>query len=376
MAHTTDDLFSDAVRQLLTAQCTPQAVRGIEAGQSAQPLWQLIEASGFADALVDEAQGGAGLSLSAVYPVLELCGAFALPVPLAETMVARALLAQIGVDIPRGSITLSRGSAKPDGGVICRMVHGGYVADWVLVTRQQDMEPGMAQDAVQVLSVAHGAMHGGTRAPAMGVQDRAAPSTMTLLLPTSKATKSAAGFCLDAKLEWSQAVVAKALRFPCQYDVKELQASLYAAQLAGAMQAVFSRTLQYANDRNQFGRPIGKFQAIQHQLSVMAEHAFAARMAAQMGCRSRTFMPDRLCVAVAKARTSEAAVEVAALSHSIHGAIGFTQEFDLQLYTRRLHLWRQAGGSESYWHSVLGTALVDQHQGLALDLIRSATDIV
>lgn len=380
MAHTTDDLFSDAVRQLLTAQCTPQVVRSIEAGQSAQPMWQLIEASGFADALVDETQGGAGLSLSAVYPVLELCGAFALPVPLAETMVARALLAQAGVDVPRGSITLSRGSAKPDGGVICRMVHGGCVADWVLVTRQQGLEPGMAQgmaqDEVQVLGVAHGAAHGEASAPAMGVQDRAAPSTMTLLLPTSKATKSAAGFCLDAKLEWSQAVVAKALRFPCQYDVKELQASLYAAQLAGAMQAVFSRTLQYANDRNQFGRPIGKFQAIQHQLSVMAEHAFAARMAAQMGCRSRTFMPDRLCVAVAKARTSEAAVEVAALSHSIHGAIGFTQEFDLQLYTRRLHLWRQAGGSESYWHAVLGEALVDQHQGLALDLIRSATDIV
>ena len=378
MAHSPDDLFPDAVRQLLTAQCTPQVVRAIEAGQSVQPLWQLIEASGFADALVDEAQGGAGLSLSAAYPVLELCGAFALPVPLAETMVARALLAQAGVDVPGGSITLSRGSVNTDGGVICRRVHGGYVADWVLVTQHLDLAPGMAQgvaqSVVQVPGVAHGATHGGTRAPAMGAQDRAAPSTMALLLPVSYATKFAAGFCLDAKLEWPQAVVAKALRFPCHYDVKELQACLYAAQMAGAMQAVFSRTLQYANDRNQFGRPIGKFQAIQHQLSVMAEHAFAARMAAQMGCRSSTFMPDRLCVAVAKARTSEASVEVAALSHSIHGAIGFTQEFDLQLYTRRLHLWRQAGGSESYWHTVLGEALVDQHQGLALDLIRSATD--
>ena len=348
MAHTTDDLFSDAVRQLLTAQCTPQAVRGIEAGQSAEPLWQLIEASGFADALVDEAQGGAGLSLSAVYPVLELCGAFALPVPLAETMLARALMGEAGLAVPTGSIALAHGGTSQHGGVACETVHSGKVADWVLVTQPE----------------------------LLGAQGGDASHAVSLLLPVSNATKSAAGFCLDAKLEWPQAVVAKALRFPCHYDVKELQACLYAAQLAGAMQAVFSRTLQYANDRNQFGRPIGKFQAIQHQLSVMAEHAFAARMAAQMGCRSSTFMPDRLCVAVAKARTSEASVEVAALSHSIHGAIGFTQEFDLQLYTRRLHLWRQAGGSESYWHSVLGTALVDQHQGLALDLIRSATDIV
>ncbi len=343
MTPTTDDLFSDAVRQLLTVHCTPKVVRNAEAGQSAQPLWQLIEVSGFADALVSEAQGGAGLSLSAVYPVLELCGAFALPVPLAETMVARALLAQAGVAVPQGSIALAQGVSISNGGVLCGNVHGGQLSDWVLVS----------QDA------GHKSL-----------------ADVRLLLPVSPATKSAAGFCLDAKLEWPKAVVSTALRFPCHHNLKELQACLYAAQLAGAMQAVFTRTLQYANDRSQFGRPIGKFQAIQHQLSVMAEHAFAARMAAQMGCRSSTFMPDRLCVAVAKARTSEAAVEVAALSHSIHGAIGFTQEFDLQLYTRRLHLWRQAGGTESYWHTVLGEALVDQHEGLTLDLIRHVTDIV
>ena len=138
---------------------------------------------------------------------------------------------------------------------------------------------------------------------------------------------------------------------------------------------MFNRTLQYANDRVQFGRPIGKFQAIQHQLSVMAEHAFAARMAAQMGCRSTTALPDRLRVAVAKARTSEAALEVAGLAHSIHGAIGFTQELDLQLFTRRLHAWRQAGGSESYWHGVVGEALLDSDSALSLNLIRTVTDI-
>jgi acyl-CoA dehydrogenase len=78
---------------------------------------------------------------------------------------------------------------------------------------------------------------------------------------------------------------------------------------------------------------------------------------------------------VAKARTSEAALEVASLSHSIHGAIGFTHEFDLQLFTRRLHAWRQSGGAESYWHTVLGNELVDNRSGLVLDLIRSATDV-
>jgi acyl-CoA dehydrogenase len=139
--------------------------------------------------------------------------------------------------------------------------------------------------------------------------------------------------------------------------------------------AVFTRTLQYANERNQFGRPIGKFQAIQHQLSVISEHTFAARMAAQIGCHASGGVPDRMRVAVAKARTSEAALEVAALSHSIHGAIGFTEEFDLQLYTRRLHAWRQSAGSESYWHGVLGEELVERRSGPALDLLRATTDL-
>jgi acyl-CoA dehydrogenase len=185
-----------------------------------------------------------------------------------------------------------------------------------------------------------------------------------------------AGFCLDAQISWPQAAWDAAQAVPGTHDLVTLQAALYAAQLAGALMAVFSRTLQYANDRQQFGKPIGKFQAIQHQLSVMSEHAFAARMAAQLGLSAAGPVPDRLRVAMAKARTSEAALEVAGLSHAIHGAIGFTREFDLQLYTRRLHAWRQAAGSESYWHDVLGQALLDSPEPLSLDLMRTLTDAV
>jgi acyl-CoA dehydrogenase len=285
--------------------------------------------------LVDEDHGGAGLSLSDVFPLLELCGTYAVPGPLAETMLAREILDQVGLARPSGSMTFGQAAVSADGAVVCDTVRGGQVADWVLVTQGEEC----------------------------------------LLLPVMQASKSPAGFCLDATLAWPTTSRASAQRVASVHDVRTLQACIYAAQLAGALMSVFSRTLQYANDRNQFGRPIGKFQAIQHQLSVISEHAFAARMAAQIGCHSRSTTPDRLRVAVAKARTSEAAMEVAALSHSIHGAIGFTEEFDLQLFTRRLHVWRQAGGSESYWHGVVGTELVDHHNGLALDLIRTITDI-
>ena len=330
-----DDLLTDALRQLLADQCTPQLVREIEAGRPAAPFWKLLEESGFADAMVSEEMGGAGLSLADAFPLLELCGTYAVPVPLAETIVARAVLAQAGLERPPGSIALAECAASTQGGLRCDRVSFGRVADWVLAARGSEC----------------------------------------LLLPAREAESTPAVFPLDARLAWTEAGVESALRIPGERDLLSLRACVIAAQLSGALMAVFTRTLQYANDRNQFGRPIGKFQAIQHQLSVISEHTFAARTAAQIGCQSDGGMPDRLRVAVAKARTSEAALEVAALSHSIHGAIGFTEEFDLQLYTRRLHAWRQAAGSESYWHGVLGEELVDRRSGLALDLLRATTDM-
>jgi acyl-CoA dehydrogenase len=324
-----DNIFVEALRGVLTDHCTLQTVREIEGGRPADSLWEAIEASGFADALVAEADGGAGLMLSEVFPLFELCGAFVVPVPLAETMVARSRLARAGLRRPGGSMALAHGRLQADGTLVCDRVTFGRVADWVLV----------AQGAACVL------------------------------LPADAASLTAAVSSLDVTLSWSADAQSTALSVPGAGDLRALQACVLAAQLSGALASVFTRTLQYANDRIQFGRPIGKFQAIQHQLSVISEHVFAARMAAQIGCSA-----DRMRVAIAKARTSEAALEVATLSHSIHGAIGFTEAFDLQIYTRRLHAWRQAGGSESYWHDVIGTELLDHRQGLALDLIRVTTE--
>jgi acyl-CoA dehydrogenase len=116
--------------------------------------------------------------------------------------------------------------------------------------------------------------------------------------------------------------------------------------------------VRYANERSQFGRPIGKFQAVQQQISQMAELVAAARMAAQLGASAPSHVPDPLLAAVAKARTSEAVVPVAAIAHAVHGAIGITEEYDLQLYTRRLHEWRAAFGSETYWNLRIGEALL------------------
>ena len=146
-------------------------------------------------------------------------------------------------------------------------------------------------------------------------------------------------------------------------------ALITATLMAGAMQRVLEATLAYANDRAQFGKSIGKFQAVQQQLSVMAEQVFAARMAAEIGCASDGIAPQPLRAAVAKARASEAAEKVVAIAHAVHGAIGVTAEFDLQLHTRRLQEWRGDFGSQAYWHAQLGARAAGAHRSPTLPFL-------
>jgi len=141
------------------------------------------------------------------------------------------------------------------------------------------------------------------------------------------------------------------------------------ALMAGAMHKVLDTTAAYANERAQFGKSIGKFQAVQQQLSVMAEQVFAARMAAEIGCASDGTVPHPLRAAVAKARASEAAEKVVAIAHAVHGAIGITADFDLQLYTRRLQEWRGDFGSQAYWNAQLGSALLATPQTTTLTFL-------
>ncbi|MDQ6685068.1 MAG: acyl-CoA dehydrogenase [Pseudomonadota bacterium] len=328
-----DELLDAALQRLLEKQSSPQVVRDIERGESSTELWQQLEHSGFADVLLPETSGGGGIALGSAFPLLELCGSHLLPLPLAQTMLVRAMLVEAGTSAPPGAIAIAAHGQRDAGVVRCSQVSFGRVADLVLV-------------------------------------DVGGP----VLLSTGGARSTPGILPLDATLEWPLAALAQATRVAGTYDVESLQACCAAALISGALSNVFRRTLQYANERLQFGRPIGKFQAIQHQLSVLAEHSFAARMAAQIGCQSTTWRPDRLRVAVAKARASEAALEGIAIAHSIHGAIGFTAELDLQLYTRRLHAWRQGAGSESYWHDVLGEALLASPGLPAIDAVRTTTD--
>ena len=145
-------------------------------------------------------------------------------------------------------------------------------------------------------------------------------------------------------------------------------ALLLASAISGAADRVLAMTVAYAGERSQFGKPIGRQQALQQQLAVMAEDCVAVRMAVELAAGSDA--PDPLRVAAAKSVASSAAPRVANTAHAVHGAIGISAEYDLQLYTRRLHECRAALGSETCWNRDLGHALLASHAPV-LDWTRS-----
>lgn len=307
-----DNLLADAFEQLLTGQCTPAEVRAIEAGAEPADLWQALEESGFCNVLLPEDRGGAGLGLKDAFPLLEACGRHAMPLPFPQTMLARALLTQAGLEAPAGAIALATLSAADSQLYVVQ----GAVARWLLVSDGRGMR----------------------------------------LADLQRARREPLG---EGSLDARVALPAESITsFASAVDLREQQALLLAAQMAGSMRHVLAVTLSYANQRSQFGRSIGKFQAIQHQLSVMAEHTEAARMSARLACGTTTVTAGPLACALAKAGVAAAVVPVTSIAHAVHGAIGITYEYELHLHTRRLHAWRIAEGGESYWNERVGRALL------------------
>jgi acyl-CoA dehydrogenase len=142
-------------------------------------------------------------------------------------------------------------------------------------------------------------------------------------------------------------------------ELKARYALARAIQLAAALEQVLAWTVQYAGERVQFGRALGKFQAIQMELAEMAGEVTAVTAltdaAVQAVERDENVV---LACAAAKVRAGAAVEVVARLAHQVHGAIGFTQEHKLHHLTRRLWSWRDEAGTELAWSRVLGAGVL------------------
>lgn len=120
-------------------------------------------------------------------------------------------------------------------------------------------------------------------------------------------------------------------------------------EMVGGAGAVLNMTVEYVKQRTQFGRPVGSFQAVQHHCANMATDVEGSRnIAYQAAWRVSEGLPADREASMAKAWVSEAYQRVCTMAHQCHGAIGFTEEHDLQLYTRRAKVLELTYGDANF----------------------------
>ena len=107
-------MIADSVERLFAKQVTRQLLERFDAGHRADSLWQMVVDNGLPGALVAQDAGGSGASWLDASPVLHAIGYWQAPLPLAETMVGAALLAQAGMEVPEGPITLIQAGRHGD----------------------------------------------------------------------------------------------------------------------------------------------------------------------------------------------------------------------------------------------------------------------
>lgn len=332
-------ILSETCTRLFTDRATTAVLEGAEKGEWPAALWQALEENGLTLPQVPEARGGAGGSWTDAFVVLMAAGRFAAPVPLAETMLAGAILAEAGLDAPLGPMTVA--PVHIDEGLTVARQGGG----WALSGRASRVPWGARAEHVVV--VADG---GGSPMVALVAGGGAKAEADASLAREPRDT-----------LVWSGAPVVAAAPLRGRLGKQPVWAGgalVRSAQMAGGLEFLLAQSAKYVTERKQFGRPLAAFQAIQQNLALLAGHTAAAGMAAQQAFhavdRTGEGGDASFEIAVAKVRTGEAAGLGAGIAHQAHGAIGFTYEHSLHFVTRRLWSWRAECGAESHWSVALG----------------------
>jgi acyl-CoA dehydrogenase len=294
-------------------------------------LWRQLEELGLPELLVPDTQGGAGGRFEDALEVVRALGRFAIALPLAETLLAARLCADAGIEAPDGPLSIatrSEGSVHRSGAGWCfagalRGVPWGARSAGIVASLPSDSGP-----------------------------------QLTLLRPDDAssivARNSPAGEPRD-QLDFERAAVACVpwrASFPPLLDSAAL---LRTGQISGALAATLERSLRYAQQREQFGRPITRFQVVQQLLARMGSEVAAVECSTGAAFRAADRGDAAFEIACARLRANQGIELAVATAHQVHGAIGFTHELDLRLFTQRLLCWRSELGNDHYWSIRLGS---------------------
>jgi acyl-CoA dehydrogenase len=339
------DLVVETVRDILSAH-EPFALTADTAWDAG--LWADLAEAGLTGVGLPEEAGGSGGELADAVAVVRTLAAGAGAVPVAEQLLAAGpalLAADLDLPDPAEPLTLA----------VADTVHaepsddGDGPGRWTLTGTATDVAWAGVARHVAVLA-----------RPPEGIEGAVLALVDAEGLATSDA-RNLAGEPRGSLVFGGTAASGALLNAARAGEVRARYALARAVQLAAALEQVLAWTVQYAGERHQFGRPLGRFQAVQMELAQMAGEVTAVTALVDAAVQTLDREEDVvLAAAAAKVRAGAAVEVVARLAHQVHGAIGFTQEHRLHHLTRRLWSWRDEAGSELTWSQVLGVGLLAQ----------------
>jgi len=334
-------MLLESMSRLFEDHCTKQVADAAETGVFAQGLWDVVAETGVPLAALPESAGGADAEWSDLFAALRVAARFSAPIPLAETMLAGWAAASCGLETSDGpmtvgpvrmadTLTLERdGNGWRLSGTASRLPYASFATRTVLIADGPEGEMAVSLDGTGGGEVAKGKN--------IANESRDSLTFNNIRLSPDQAAPVAGGVSRAAL--YRRGALARA------------------TMMSGALERSMDLAVTYAQERQQFGRPISKFQAVQQNLAVLAGQTAAAVAAANLGIQALG-NPDpehqEFLIAVAKTRVGEAATLACEIAHQVHGAIGFTKEYSLQLSTRRLWSWREEFGGDPEWAAKVG----------------------
>jgi alkylation response protein AidB-like acyl-CoA dehydrogenase len=364
-------LLKDSAREFLSRHCKSKRVRELMNTETANDdeLWQAMADQGWTGLIIPEEYGGLGAGLLDLAVVCEEMGRACLPGAFPVTLFSTALIDRAASPKQKAEYL----EAIASGSLKATVAQLEETADWnlnainlkavrdngkLLVSGRKLFVPDAASADLLICLATNG------ESPVILPVRKGADGVETELMPSMDATRKL------YKVEFNNVSVNGADVFGA--DGNALGALLQATQVAtvalcaemvGGMQWILDTTVEYAKTRQQFGRPIGSFQAVQHQCADMLLMTESARSATYYAAWAVTEGAPNAgtTVSIAKAYCSDAFREVGNRGVQVHGGIGFTWEHDLQLYYKRSKASETMFGDATFHRERIAQAVVDSN---------------
>jgi alkylation response protein AidB-like acyl-CoA dehydrogenase len=342
------DELRDGVRAMLARECPISLVREVvEKGGTPDALWSQMVELGWPALTVQEAAGGLGMGAVELAVVVEELGRVLAPGPFVPTVTQFApIVAEAGSTeqqqrflggVAAGEITGTLALVEDNGSIDAGRISSTASPDgdgFVLAGTKAAVLEAASTDEIVVVARQPGAADGVGAFVVPRADARVDPidsfdSSRPLARVTLDGVRVGEDRVLGEPGPATAAAVSRAV---------EVTTTALAVETVGAAQAILDITLAYAKQREQFGAPIGSFQAIKHKFADMLVSLERARATSYFAALTIAEDDDRrsLAASIAKAAAGDCAAMFAKEGIQIHGGIGYTWEHDMHLYVRRV----------------------------------------